>query len=457
MTESPTRPADTDGPRMLFGLRLMAVLEIVLFLGIALVLDATMFDGDRFADIRPHPFWAIVILVAVQYGANEGLAAAIAASLAFLIGNIPAPTLGTDVFDYWTEIALRPALWVGVGQILGLMRNRQLVERARLREQVAELHRQNSLITEGFDELKKAKAALEARIARQFRTVITTYRAAQSIDVTDPEKLEQGLDRLIEAVLSPRKYSLWRLRPEGLVLERSVGWEAGDRYDRELDLSHPMVQHLLSRQPALCAARADDERKLMGQGLLAGALADMDTGEIVGMLKVEDTAFIDFSIYTLENFNVICSWIGSAHVKARQWEAIQDDRVTGMNTLLMTAEVFERITDLLTHLGRRRGFESTILSVRIGDGQEWSPEHRSVFALAVGEATRSTFRSSDLAFEREREDDGFAILLPGTPLEDATALREKFRAAVAARLPETVPADQVEIEASRIEPGRQPA
>ncbi|MDF1791058.1 MAG: hypothetical protein P1U88_04065 [Thalassobaculaceae bacterium] len=438
-------------------MRPVAWLEIVVFIAAALAIDFFVLDGDRFWSVRPHPFWLIVILVAVQYGANASLVAGLTASLALTAGNLPTPELGADVFQYWAGVGLRPALWIGVGQILGQMRDRELVDRARLRTRITDLEEQNQLIANGFEELKRTKSALEARIARQFRTVITTYRAAQSMDVTDEERLSRGLDQLIQSILSPQKYSLWSLGPDGFEFERAVGWTETDTYERRLELAHPLVQHILGREPALCAARPADERKLLGQGLLAGALIDMDSGEIVGMLKIEETAFLDFNLYTLENFNVICSWIGAARVRARRWRQLQADRVTGANDLLMSAEVSERVFALLAQLGHRKGFSSSQLIVRPSDPDALGPEQHSILALALGEAVRTTFRATDLAFEREREDAEYAILLPGTPLDDAELLAGKLRTALERRLPPSLPSAAILIEARTIENDLAPA
>lgn len=444
----PTAPQE---PRLFLGVRTVAWIEIAVFIAVALAIDTFLLDGNRFWEIRPHPFWLIVILVAVQYGANASLVAGIAASLALTVGNLPPQQLGEDIFQYWAGIGLRPALWIGIGQILGQMRDRELVNRQRLRARVGELERQNHLIANGFEELKRSKSALEARIARQFRTVVTTYRAAQAMDATDDDKLSRGLDRLVESILSPQKYSIWALGPDGFSLERSVGWTASDTYERHLELAHPLVQHLLARESALCAARPMDERKLLGEGLLAGALVDTASGEIVGMLKVEETAFLDFNLYTLENFNVICSWIGAALVRARHWQRLQSDRVTGANDLVMTAEVSSRIFALLAQLGRRKGFSSSQLIVRHTSPDALSAEQHSILALALGEAVRSTFRATDLAFEREAQDAEYAILLPGTPIEDATLLADRLRAAISNHLPDSLPAKTIEIGAEPID------
>ena len=67
---SSTRVED-DTPREVFGLRVTALVEMAIFFTIALLLDRYAFDGDRFREVAPHPFWAAVVLISLQYGTNE--------------------------------------------------------------------------------------------------------------------------------------------------------------------------------------------------------------------------------------------------------------------------------------------------------------------------------------------------------------------------------------------------
>ena len=62
--------------RAILGLRVSALVETLLFLAVALLVDSLLGAGDRFSEISPHPFWIIVLLVSTYYGTNEGLATA---------------------------------------------------------------------------------------------------------------------------------------------------------------------------------------------------------------------------------------------------------------------------------------------------------------------------------------------------------------------------------------------
>ena len=68
MTDLPTaeQPASPPAPRRVLGVRAIAWLEIVLFFAVVLSVDFLLLDGDRFWDVRPHPFWLIVILLAAS-------------------------------------------------------------------------------------------------------------------------------------------------------------------------------------------------------------------------------------------------------------------------------------------------------------------------------------------------------------------------------------------------------
>ena len=84
------------GAPLLLGLRRSAVIEVGLYVTIALALDSFFFAGERFSAIDPHPFWPLVLLIATQYGTSEAMFAASVASVALLAGNIPPQSISQD-------------------------------------------------------------------------------------------------------------------------------------------------------------------------------------------------------------------------------------------------------------------------------------------------------------------------------------------------------------------------
>jgi polysaccharide biosynthesis protein PelD len=141
------------------GIPAAALVEIALLLGAALLCDAIFLDGTRFRSLPQHPFWIPVLLVAVQYGTNAGLAAATAATLALLAGNLPPQAVFQDRFAWFSEIVHLPLLWFVAAVVLGELRMRQIREREGLRERLGEASHRENVLAEAYKRLNAASGA----------------------------------------------------------------------------------------------------------------------------------------------------------------------------------------------------------------------------------------------------------------------------------------------------------
>jgi len=64
-----------------FGVLRAAIAETMVVLAAALVVDQVWFDGTRFRDVAPHPFWLIVLVMAAHYGTAAGAFATVIGAL----------------------------------------------------------------------------------------------------------------------------------------------------------------------------------------------------------------------------------------------------------------------------------------------------------------------------------------------------------------------------------------
>ncbi|MDE3047514.1 MAG: hypothetical protein KGI83_04110, partial [Verrucomicrobiota bacterium] len=109
-------------------LRLYACLEIGIFFlvlfGIAYCFDLPY----NYYDFTLHPFWIIVILMAAQYGTNEGLLAAAVSAVILLAGKHPPHNYLLDSFDYLFALIKLPLLWFVTAVVLGELRFKHIRE-----------------------------------------------------------------------------------------------------------------------------------------------------------------------------------------------------------------------------------------------------------------------------------------------------------------------------------------
>ncbi len=414
-------------PSMRRTIRLVAVAETIGFLAIALALDWLFLDGQRFWTVEPHPFWVIVLAVALRYGTTEALVAVMLCSAALLVGSLPEPSLSEDVFQYGFNLVRRPILWLVAAVVVGEMRNRQIGERDSLRSRVSQAEEQNQALTKSFQTLVKANEDLETRVAGQLRTVISTYEAARALETLEPGQMLDGMSGMVRTLLAPEAFSIHLLEEGGgLRAALTEGWTAADKFPTSYAGHSALYAEVVGKRRFLSAARPDDAQILEGDGLLAGPLRSVETNETLGMVKVERMALPQFHAGTVENFRIVCEWIGTAYANARLYERAKSESVLNPELNLMSETFFDRQARLMVNLGRRVGFDVCTVTVRVGNLRDLTYEDQIEVARTLSASAQTVLRTTDMAFDRRGSEGGFVILLPNTPLAGAEIVVSKL-------------------------------
>lgn len=443
---APSPEPATGDASTLFGLRRSAIVELLLFLGAAIALDQAAFGNSGFWTVAPHPYWLIVLLISIQYGTSEGLIAALACSVALLAGHLPEQSFDQDIYAYLLDLARRPLMWLVAAVVLGELRVRQLRERARLRADLAASRRRAQSIAEAYEHLDEVKRDLEVRVAGQLRTVVSMYEAAKAVETMEPARVVMGALDNLRAIMNPDKCSMFVLREGELQAGIQNGWGRKDRYKRRFRADNQIFTEVVGRRRVLCVIDPDDEQLLAGQGVLAGAVANPDTGEVYGMLKIEDMGFLDLNLSSIELFRVLCEWVGAFYANAMQYREGQSNRAIDSASQLYAANFYPRQRALLVALARRVGFALCALHVRVEDPYALSRDQRATVAATLAQSVLATLRNTDLAFQRGKSGGEFIVLLPNTPEENTALVVERLHGAFRAALPEELANITIRIE-----------
>ncbi|MEO5367517.1 MAG: GAF domain-containing protein [Magnetococcus sp. WYHC-3] len=444
-TQDKTAPGPASGGRVrdwvdrVAGLRYFAFIEVALFLGVGLVLDTWLLAQDRFWQVSPHPFWAIVLLVALQYGTREAVLTALAVSVALLVGNMPDRSIHDDEFSYLFAILHLPMMWFTAAVLLGEIRMRQIRERDSLKEHWEASRKREGDLTRAYERLQRIRDNLESRMASQMRTVVSTHRAARALDEQEPNQVIDGAVEMIRATLGPEKFSLFLLDQDRLVLRIESGWQDEEHFSREFTNVSRMFQEVVGQGRVLAVSRGDQREVLASEGVLAGPLRDSETGQVVGMMKIESLGFMDFTLSNVENFKVLCDWVGGAYANAQRFQEANADRVINPAHQLFSYRFFPRQTTMLTNLGRRLRFDVCIIIIRLVNAEGLSPERRMLIPPRVNAATSEVMRNTDMAFDYEKPGVEFVILFPATPYENMPIVRQKLGKAMASHVLSAVP------------------
>lgn len=415
----------------ILGLRVVALVEAAAFLALALAYDHFLGANDRLASVSPHPFWAIVLLVAAQYGSKEGLAAALMSSAALLAGNLPEQGFSEDLYAWLLRSTTQPLLWTFAAIGIGEIRDSHRRERDRLREELQEAREQAFGITEAYERLSALKDHLEARVASQVRTVHSVFLSTRGIERQDIGEVLAGAQELVSGVLTPRKFSLFLRGPNGLEAAFGEGWAGADGYAAEFGSDTPLFQAVVLHRQFVVATRPSHQLILGAEGLLAGPIVNEETGEVLGMLKIEEMDFLDLNPATVTTFRVLCNWLGAAFLRAQQWEQSEASRYFDPVRRLLPAAMFEMQRDLALVTADRLGHDVGALFVGF-DLPDWAPPGMQAAVARVTSRACETCLSPDQPrFDWRRDGHDVAILMPGYGPREVAAEARRLRAALA--------------------------
>ena len=420
-----TTSLPNEQPRIL-GIRLSAIVEMVVGLIVLVAIDAFLGAGNRFWDVNPHPFWIVVLVIAVQYGTGEALVAAIVATLFYLLGNMPAQAEGVSYYDWLYTLAVNPVLWIIAAWIIGELRQRHIRERNTLVREVEESHQREDLIASSYSFVKNRKESLEVQVSGQLLSSIDAYRAAKSVETLDPKSVMQGVERLVKSVLGPQKFSLFIATDNKLNASIIHGWAAADKYSQEVDSYSPLFQAVVGQRELLVVANEQHEVSLDNQGIMAGPIMDPESGRVIGMLKIEQMDFTSLSLNTVEIFRAVCDWIGTALVNARNYQSVKAEAIINPERNILSYSYFKRQSEYMRVLAKRVGFDLSMLVIKLNDAKSMNDADRITVARQIGESVKSVLRSVDLAFDYQTDGEEYSILLPATAQAGANIVRDKI-------------------------------
>ena len=424
-----------------------------MFIAAALLLDQFVFQGERFWDVTPHPFWILVVLISAQYGTNEGLVATLAACAALLAWNLPVQHIDQDLYAYIFEISWRPMMWLVTAVVVGEISGRHLRERKRLLGEMQKATKGEERIAQAFTSTRIAKERLEAQVAGQLRTVLSTFRAAKAVEKLKPGEVLLGTLDLVEQALGPKKFSLYLLNNNVLEAAVQQGWESGDPFSTAIPGTSPLFQAVVGGRRFLCAADPEDETLLRDEGLLAGPLTDTDSGDVVGMLKLEDLDYYHINLATVENFKAVADWVGTALAHARQFEDVASLSHMAPGSNLFSKSYFERHASFLTALARQVGFPVSLITLRLENPEELDTQDLRGVPDRVFLAATGCIRETDACFEHGGGAYDYAIVLAGTDRENAQIVVDKLQSALDGEFARTTTEARITISLSELVPG----
>jgi polysaccharide biosynthesis protein PelD len=398
-------------PRKICGVRTIAIIEILIFYTLVLLYDMTYGSGDRFFSSTLHPFYFMVLLVSVQYGTIEGIAATVIGTLFLYSGQIPQQTVNESLFEYQFRLSIHPLIWFISAFILGEIRLRVETEKEEYKHEASTLKNQSDIIAKEYEVLKVTKENLEAYLVSQQQSIANTYKALRGLEILKPAQVLSNLEMVVQGALRVNKFSVYAMGDNGLEIAQSHGWEETDQFKHRILSEDPVFEKIIAERKVLCVVNENDEQVLDGEGLLAGALVDPDKDEVLGMLKIEEMNFMELNISSIEAFKGLCDLIGVAYSNAARHKELEAHSIYDTEcTELMTFHFYELQREYLQKLCKQS--EIDFVELVISFQERKSREVERMLTNELYSVSSNVLPPTAQTFLGDRSSGDILILLP---------------------------------------------
>lgn len=319
--DMPFHVSFAEGSRFHFKMHWNAIIELVAFLGVAALLQLTLLEPGTLASMRPHPFWVPVVLVSLQYGTTDGIAAVAASVLTQWLLGWPTPESGQEYLVYTTVTMYEPVLWLGTAIIIGEFRQRQIGETQGLRAIIEELHDERESLSRHLIQTNERVCRLEAELAAirpdQGQELIDALAVLHALDL-DHSRFQRAVADAARIVVGAETFSLFELREDSLTARLQIGWESRFAGRTHFFPGDPLHASIVRNHCMLSALRKQDRIILGEQGIFAAPICSGRSGNVMGMLKIEYMSPVRITPAAERSVGSFCRYLG---LVLDRWEA----------------------------------------------------------------------------------------------------------------------------------------
>lgn len=394
------------------------LVETILGLMFIIVLNLLLFRSDiGFLKVQPHPYWIVVIPIAVRYGFFPGFLAGLLSGLFYLLFRAAAipdiSLLELRSIDLWGS----PLLFWVTGMALGEIRQGHIREHdltlAELREHINTCETQQRELKA----LEQAKVEMDTRIFSQEHTLSTIYEAAQALRTLDSESIYMAILDLLRQYLSVEECSIYILEDNLFQLKASKRTVSAKPKSSIALESEPLWSVYKERKTITMdtALRMDSQNA----GILIAAPVLSSSGlEAVGVLVVERMPFMKFNPTSIRMVEMISDWCGSSLENALLHKNTKDKLITDELSDVYNFKYFRRRLEEEFARAKRYGLELSLIYLEIPNFSERHIEEQKATRVAFAAVVQSHLRNIDLVFMHEIPG-AFIVMLPTTPMQGA--------------------------------------
>ncbi|MBF0239056.1 MAG: GAF domain-containing protein [SAR324 cluster bacterium] len=361
-------------------------------------------------ELSPHPYWLVVISLALMYGPVAGIVTGIIA------GGL---TLN------WAELkdiqpmelmvlAFSPFAFVSGGALLGFINRRQKNLISDNFKDLDSLHQQIEDIETDRQRLIEANLNLEKKVVSREDTILTLYEASKSLGSLQKEQIFQKIPVLLKEYLRAQACSFYLHQEDQLMFISQIGWHSLQEYPDNYNSSSPLYQQLIRQMRILMPQDLRD----IDNSIMVSPLIDQNK-HLYGMIKIEKLSFLELNASTAKMLEILADWMMRAIDNAWRFSVSQERQIRDPLTETFTYAYFKERLQREIRLTQRYKLKTALTLVKIVRFQDMTETIQNTVLSIVARILLFQFRDEDLVARVEFEDYQFAIIQPYTEHQGA--------------------------------------
>lgn len=383
-----------------------------------------------FINISPHPYWLGVLAFGFYYGVLAGFisgffAAALYLTMTWYYGE---PYLFEDTTFY----AL-PSLFMIIGTLIGagVQRYRGMIYK--LLKDKTQLYTQEKSLKEEIHTQQEIISELEKRIVSRMSTLITLYEGARKLEAVEMKELYQAILNFVCKTLEATQAAIYIKQNDRYVLQEKFGWSEENEkehffyYGKGVAGQSVAKEKILTIKDFLSQDEVDWEKVETNQNcLMAGPLRIGDSGEIIGVLCIQQIPFLNFNTASISLFSFLLNWANRAIGRADYIQNLKAHEIIDPQLGIYSYRYLQTRSEEEFARSKTYYLPLSVALVSLEGLEKLTAKQQLAVRLAVSQLLKENCRSMDVVSAYPDDKFQFAILMITVSQGQAEAIKKEI-------------------------------
>lgn len=372
------------------------------------VIHYALGGGATFLSLILYGFWFLSCIIASLYGTIAGIFTALISGVIYLLFQWDDPSTTFEQFLGF-QIYEQPLLWLFSAIVFGEIRSQLNVNLSQLNEHLDKLRDTNHMLQDQMSAFQRENKHLKSLLSVANEKNEEMVGSLLPLLALKSAQVLQNAENTIHTVLDPKKFSIYMNRNEGLELLFAHGWSANDLFPTMIapdDLLYKSV--VIHRETVVSNETPIDFMEK--HGIFAAPLSDSETGEVYGMVKIEEMGYRTLDMGTVAVANQLCHFISQVYSLARHYEEATKNSIYSRQKHIYSDAMYQCLYNYLLFLAKKIGFSLSSFHIVLRSASEGAflSELRTVL-----DVISRVLPSQALVFQGKGPSYELSVLLPG--------------------------------------------